>query len=124
MTAKLPNLELILYKAKQILGGSQKFMQKVQSLQKAPYGVMLDYNIDVFPQTWSNTALGFDKDGGVSGQAMTKAYTTIVHENVTDFYVVFFGENPCYMIDEVTQEFVDDLRSRSLVGQREADKRY
>lgn len=130
MTAKLPNLELIEYKAKEILGNNKDFISKLESIKEesATKGktcyVILEYDIETFPQVWGSTATGFDAEGGLAGCAMTKEYTTVVHENVTDFYVIFFGEKPCYLVDEVNDSFLSDLKERRLAGAKEASTKY
>lgn len=35
----------------------------------------------MFPQAWGSTSLGF---GGIGGQAMTSAYTTVITDNCAD----------------------------------------
>ncbi len=47
----------------------------------------------MFPQTWGDTSLGF---GGVGGQAMTMAYTTIITDGAV--FAVYFGQRFAYLI--------------------------
>ncbi len=50
-----------------------------------------DLAVYAWPQTWSSTALGF---GGMGGQALTVAPTTVVvHENTA---FVYFAGRPAY----------------------------
>lgn len=99
---KLPNLPLI----------QERFFNSIQSdliqnnIRYPEFEV-----INVFSQTWSSTALGF---GGIGGQAITSAYTTII-ENVDLGYVaVFFGERMAYVIKHPNVKFVEDIKKRNM----------
>ena len=65
-----------------------------------------DLSLRVFPQVWGSTALGF---GGVGGQAMTAAYTTVVEDTYEWFYSVFFGERLAYLIQNPSDVFFEDM---------------
>ena len=72
-------------------------------------GVVLiysDLSLRVFPQVWGSTALGF---GGIGGQAMTAAYTTVVEDAYEGFYSVFFGERLAYLIQNPSDVFFADM---------------
>lgn len=124
-----PNLELLEYKARQILQKDDDFKAKLnKALEQRKY-VSLYLDAIVFPQVWGSTCLGFDimPDGSpsIGGQAMTKAYTTVFHESeISDTYIVFFGNSVCYKVTDVTPEFVEDLRNRNLVSLSKARTRY
>lgn len=105
---KLPNLELLLYKAQQILSNI----------------ITPDFDVEVFSQIWSNTATGLDEPNTVSGQAITEAYTTVVHERITDTYVVFFDNKPCYKVNNPNDAFMNDLKNHHLKGITEAKEKY
>ena len=60
----------------------------------------------MFPQTWGNTSLGF---GGIGGQAITTAYTTVVCEEYKGYYGVFFGNRLAYIIKNPNDKFFNDL---------------
>lgn len=60
----------------------------------------------MFPQTWGSTALGF---GGIGGQAMTSAYTTVVCDDYIGWNGVFFGERLAYLILNPNQDFYKDM---------------
>lgn len=85
-----------------------------------------DTEVILFPQTWSNTACGYD-DVGVAGQAFTSAYTIIV---ATDNEIcVYFGcEKLAYKIDKSKQtpegikNWEKDLANRCLVSTSKAGK--
>ena len=70
---RLPNLELLMYKAGIYLDYDEEFVQKAK-------GKSLHFTIETFPQTWGSTCTGFDttEDGKatVSGCAMTTEYTS------------------------------------------------
>lgn len=109
----LPNLELVEYKAKEIFLREKKRHVDLVSI--------------VFPQTWGSTALGFDKEGDMTifgGQAMTEAYTVVVHDRAADEYVVFFGNTPAYHVYNPTEEFFADIKKMNMASVSEARERY
>lgn len=116
----LPNLELLIYKAQQILSNDKDFLpafNKVCSKEKITgYFLVPDFDVEVFPQTWSNAATGFDEPNTVSCQAITDAYTTVVYERITDTYVVFFDNKPCYKVNNPNECFMNDLKNHCLKG--------
>lgn len=73
-----------------------------------------------FPQTWSNTATGFQRSGMMSGQAITNEYTTVVEASgFTDtshhrFYFVFFGNGLAYMVTNPSDIFYEDLKNMNM----------
>lgn len=121
MFVTYPNLELIDYKASLILSEDKEFSEKLG--KRIP-----EYNLEVFPQIWSSTCTGFDicSDGSpaIGGCAMTREYTTVVHEVVTDTYLVFFGNHPCYMVTEPNENFYSDLSARNMASLSKSKKRY
>lgn len=96
------------------------------------------YKMYVFPQTWSTTALGFDKIGVCSGQAITEAYTTVVeitlykiesgkdirgiiYEELDDkIYAVLFDGKIAYMCLNPNHKFLKDLSNMRMKSQKEA----
>lgn len=123
---KLPNLELLLYKARQAEGQDRDFQQKLKD--ENIYTVSLDYEVMCFPQWWGSTCTGFDattdNDPVFSGSAMTKEYTTIVHEIITETYWVFFGDRLCYKVDNPTDEFYEDIKNYEMKSLSKAKKCY
>lgn len=71
-----------------------------------------DFEMTMFKQTWGSTALGF---GGIGGQAMTSAYTTVVIENYSGWCGVFFGERLAYKIKNPNQKFYECIRNGHMV---------
>ena len=122
---RLPNLELLMYKASSIFLQEEEFLLKARKLKNYE---ILDIEVETFPQTWGSTCTGFDitEDGKatVGGCAMTTEYTTVVHEKRTDFYLVFFGDRPCYAVHNPTKEFYEDLKNRNLASLSESKERY
>ena len=125
---KYPNLELIEYITENT--ASEVFESDL---------VMSTYNkfrMFVFPQTWSSTALGFDKQCCFSGQAITEAYTVVVEmtsyqpianqeklgfdikELDDKVYAVFFDGKLAYMCLNPNQEFFDDLNKMCMKSQK------
>ena len=122
---RLPNLELLMYKASSIFLQEEEFLLKARKLKNYE---ILDIEVETFPQTWGSTCTGFDitEDGKatVGGCAMTTEYTTVVHEKRTDFYLVFFGDRPCYAVQNPTKEFYEDLKDRNLASLSKSKERY
>ena len=118
---KLPNLELLMYKAMLYLEYDEEYVQKSK-------GKTLNFTIETFPQIWGSTCTGFDiTEGGkatIGGSAMTTEYTTVVHEEMTETYVIFFGDRACYGVHNPTKEFYNDLIDRNLASLSESKKRY
>ena len=118
---RLPNLELLMYKASIYLDYDEEFVQKAK-------GKSLHFTIETFPQTWGSTCTGFDiTEGGkatISGCAMTTEYTSVVHEENTETYLVFFGDRACYAVHNPTKEFYEDLKERHLVSLSKSKGRY
>ena len=69
-----------------------------------------------FSQTWESTCLGF---GGIGGQALTSALTSVIFK--TDGKIdVFFGGHKAYTIPKMNQTFYDDLNKHYLKSVRES----
>lgn len=90
--------------------------------------VYLDFSVECFSQIWGSTCTGFDvTEAGepvMAGSAMTEEYTTIVHEKTTDTYCVFFGDRPCYKVDNPSNEFYEDMMKRQMASLSRAKNRY
>lgn len=118
---RLPNLELLMYKAGIYLEYDEEFAQKAK-------GKSLHFTIETFPQTWGNTCTGFDitEDGKTAfgGSALTMEYTSVVHEENTETYLVFFGDRACYAVRNPTKEFYEDLKERNLASLSKSKERY
>lgn len=123
-----PNLELLLYKAQQILAHDEEFVAALNEKKKERGHVSVDFDIEVFSQVWGSTCTGFDvcEDGSqaMGGSAMTKEYTTVIHERVTDCYCVFFGDRACYKVTNANDDFYEDLANRQMVSLSKAKTRY
>lgn len=124
----VPNLELLLYKAQQLLAHDEEFIKALQKRKDELNHLTVDFDVIVFSQVWGNTCTGFDitTDGSptIGGCAMTKEYTTVIHETVTDCYCVFFGDRPCYKVTNANQNFHEDLMKRQMASLSEAKERY
>jgi hypothetical protein len=70
-----------------------------------------DFQLEVFIQMWGSTALGF---GGIGGQAMTNAYTTVIWDNSLGVYAVYFANRPAYTMWSPNQIFFEHLRDRNM----------
>lgn len=98
----LPNLELLEYKSKDIL-------KKINNEKYKD----VDLRADVFLQSWASTALGF---GGIGGQAISDAYTTVFGDVLKNVYVVFFGNKVAYVVEKPTEKFFTDLKLRDMAS--------
>ena len=122
---KLPNLELLRFKASLYFQQDEEFLLKARNLKKYE---TLYFEVETFPQLWGSTCTGFDitEDGkaAVGGCAMTTEYTTVVHEEITKCYVVFFGDRPCYAVHNPGKAFYEDFKERRLTSLSESKERY
>lgn len=118
---RLPNLELLMYKASVYLDYDEEVVQKAK-------GKLLHFTIETFPQLWGSTCTGFDitEDGKATfgGSAMTTEYTTVVREESTETYVIFFGNRACYAVHNPKKEFYEDMKDRRLASLSESKERY
>ena len=57
-------------------------------------------------------------------RGVIEEYTTIVHEKTTDTYCVFFGDRPCYKVDNPSNEFYEDMMKRQMASLSRAKNRY
>ena len=67
--------------------------------------------LGVFSQSWGSTALGF---GGIGGQAITAAYTTVIENIDLGCVAVFFGEGLAYIVNNPNDKFYNDLDKRNM----------
>lgn len=76
-----------------------------------------DLEVYSFPQTWSDTSLGF---GGLAGQAFTTAQTTVVVCEELHA-AVYFGRQFAYVVDCRSNPtvFWDDVRHHRMVAVRD-----
>lgn len=121
-----PNLELLAYIAEQTL--NTKFSDKVKKFKETNRYFYPAFQSIVFPQTWSNTATAFDVTASgaptIAGQALTTAYTVVMHEPVMDLYMVFVDNRLCYAVDEPNEKFLSDLNQHNLLCLSKALKEY
>lgn len=63
MVARIPNLELLLYKAQQALAHDPDFVQKIAEIKEndSRKKVYLDFSVECFSQIWGSTCTGFGK---------------------------------------------------------------
>ena len=110
MIKSYPNLELLDYKTKPLI--------QVFDLVHDKYDYIM---CETFPQLWASTALGF---GGIGGQAMTTAYTTVFYDQSRHYAVVYFDSKLAYIVSEPTEAFWADLRCQKLLSVDEAKVKY
>ena len=129
LTPNYPNLELLEYQARQAMAISEHVKAKMEEARKRNPYARLYLDAYVFPQTWPNTAMGFDQmpDGSpaMAGQAFTTAYTVVFHDaTISNSYLVFFGNRPCYHVTEPSEKFMQDFKDRNLGSYSFAKKHY
>lgn len=128
MNARYPNLELLEYKARVALSKDEEFLKNFEAKRKDNKYVYLEIDAVVFPQIWGSTCTGFDvtEDGSpaLGGCAMTKEYTTVLHELATDIYIICFGEKICYKVTNANAKFFEDFQKRRMASLSEAKRRY
>ena len=130
MRANYPNVELLAYRAEELY---EKYVvnEQVSCVRNPDY---LDTQVYVFRQTWANTATGIDLHGGVSGQAFTNAYTTVVQIDFDTknrdpevgvkrnyFFAVFFGDALAYCGFNPNRSFYLDVSNFDMKSQRKQD---
>ena len=101
MCTNYPNLPLI----------QERFWNRIKDLEIIEEINYLEFEVEVFPQVWGSTALGF---GGVGGQVITNAYTTVIYETGSGIYGVFFNERLAYIIENPNHLFFEDLNNRNM----------
>lgn len=81
--------------------------------------------VTMFQQSWPNTARGYDINGGVAGQAFTKAYTVVVQCCHTGYAAVYFGSGKlAYLVspEKQNEAWRSALAKQCLPSQRDAQK--
>ncbi len=125
---KYPNLELLVYQFKQVLNQDGEWVGKIKAAREERRHVFPEFDVTVFPQIWGSTSTAFDvcEDGSLAlgGSAMTKAYTVVVKETLTETYGVFVDDRLCYIVDNPSSEFYKDLSDRNMKRLSEAKKAY
>lgn len=123
---KYPNLELVEKTFK------EKAKERYPEIFETAAWKLYSCEADMFSQTWSDTATGFDLEGGCSGQAFTNEYTTVMtltwlelssvdnKLHPKSLYGVFFGNRLAYILKNPNQKFEFDFRDRCMNSQKNA----
>lgn len=129
-----PNLPLIEYMFELALMSDENWEGKYFSKQKGNKYTHShvhpdpEFLVTVFPQVWGSTCTAFDvcPDGSptIGGAAMTTAYTTVIREPNTEYYGIYIGNRLCYVVDNPTNEFYEDLKNQNMASLSVAEKRY
>mgnify|MGYP003304440528 CR=1 FL=1 len=69
--------------------------------------------LGVFQQSWPNTA-GLFENGGLSGQAISTYYTTVIYDEFTGYYGVFQENNLVYAINNWEKAVLNLASSSAL----------
>ncbi len=119
---KYPDLEYL----EAILLGNLRNLHP-EAFQKSFWRLQAEL-VDMFSQTWPNTAGGFSGPGMMAGQAFTTEITTVmkihVYDTKEEYYGVFFGNKPAYIVDHANETFFEDLKNRQMKSKYEAKKVY
>lgn len=119
---KYPDLE---YMEAVLLGNIQKLHPS--AFQKSFWAPQAEL-VAMFPQTWPNTACGFSEPGMIAGAAFTTEITTVfrvyVHDEKEEYYGVFFGNRPAYIIEHANDTFLTDLKNHRLKSRYDAKEIY
>ena len=104
MRKHVPNLELI----------EERFWNYIKDTEiYKEYRWAPEFSLYMYPQWWGSTALGF---GGIGGQALTQAYTTVIVDEKTKYAGVFFEERLAYAILEPNERFWEDLKNHNMAS--------
>ena len=123
MRGEYPNLPLIEERFKNIPKVREILESQALEAKKNGDYYYAEFDCDVFSQTFPNTA-GIFENGGMSGQAFTGMYITVIHAEGTDAYGVFGGNRGAYLIIDPSEEFFSDLQARHMEVYRRASSRY
>lgn len=118
---RYPSLELIDFQCREIVKAD--FADRHNLYLTGGLDLDMVVRLEMFCQTWSNTATGFDLDGGLSGQMFVDEYTTVATvfirgNNVEKVYVVCFGESIAYIVRKPNEKFFRDLKNRNMYSQK------
>lgn len=122
---KYPNLELLVFKAREILRNDKELLNSLIKNEKVkPW----NFDVNVFRQLWGSTNGMFDvtKDGvpNIGGAALTYCYTTVIYETENDIAFVFCDDEFAYMVQNPNDKFCDDWTDRNMTCVSVAKKRY
>lgn len=121
---KYPNLESLEHQMDLALSKNTEFLKKLQLIDKSK----CEIEVTVFPQLWGNTCTGFDiTENGksiISQSIITKEYTSVFHELLTNTWCIFFGNKLCYIITDPNEKFYKDLSEKHMASLSEAKQKY
>lgn len=109
MRAEYPNLPLI----------EEKFRNLFHDMLNDGF----DFEVQVFKQTFPNTA-GIFEDGGMSGQAFTDQYITVIYDHQKNIYGVYGGNQLAYALYDPNEIVQVDMQNRDMATLKHAFRRY
>lgn len=128
MDIKVPNLESLLERSRQMLLTDQEFLEALEKVKERKKDPSLQMNllIECFPQWWDRGCTPFDPpEKKVRRSKILRAeYTSIVHELTTDTFLVYFGDKFGYKVYQTGLDFYDDMRTHMMAGVSKAPERY
>lgn len=123
-----PNLELLEYKARLSLTTDKGCQKRYNDARQKNLLAEPEFEAIVFPQWWESTCLAFDvgSEGQpvMSGSMLTKAYTVVLIERMTETYFVFVDDRICYLLDNPPEIFFQDLAKQRMKSLSKARKFY
>ena len=122
MTAEYPNLPLI---EERFANAIQKDITEKKEQEKAAGNKWYRpaFEAQVFLQTFPNTA-GIFENGGISGNAITPMYITVIEELTTGIIGVFGGNTAAYLVTDANDLFCEDVKNRTVKTRKEAAEVY
>lgn len=124
MRGDYPNLPLIEEKFRNIPKVASAIWEAaliVKARSNLPF--ITDIRCETFMQSFPNAA-GIFENGGVSGQAFTDQYITVIWEVNTRIYAVFGGNRLAYCIQNPTDRFLEDWREHHMAVMRHVEDLY
>lgn len=106
----------------------KKDKDNIVMIRKVRRPYVHELEVDMFPQGWGSTALGYP---GIGGQAMTSAYTVVISYEQHKFCVYFgAGGALAYYVDlnmlsrTGRDSFMNDLHDHCMADVQKAITRY
>lgn len=128
MDGKVPNLESLLERSRQMLLGDQEFLEALEKVKERKKNPSLQMNllIECFPQWWDRGCTPFDPPGKKvrRSKILRAEYTSIVHELTTNTFLVYFGDRFGYKVFQTGLDFYDDMRTHMMAGVSRAAELY
>ena len=114
MKTEYPNLPLIEERSKITLA----------LVKELGYDSDAKFTARVFKQTWPVSNDSSSTTGVLSEPSFIDQYTTVMHEERTNNYLIFFGNEYAYRVYNPTEAFYRDFAQMHMASSEEAKNRY